>query len=85
MLENTEGAIKKGQSRETGYIGYTRRRNTKQKHNTIYAWHHYTQTKTDSVNKTWSNWVLEVDDSSIPANRYDYSLCSNIQQNSKMW
>jgi hypothetical protein len=31
-LENTEGAIKTGQSRETGNIGYTRRRQTKQKH-----------------------------------------------------
>jgi len=28
MLENTEGAIKNGQSRETGNIGYTRRRKT---------------------------------------------------------
>ena len=26
MLKNTEGAVKKGQSRETGNIGYTRRR-----------------------------------------------------------
>jgi hypothetical protein len=34
-LENTEGAIKNGQSRETGNIGYTRRRKTKQKHNAI--------------------------------------------------
>jgi hypothetical protein len=31
MLENTEGAIKNGQSRETGIIGYTRGRQTKQK------------------------------------------------------
>jgi hypothetical protein len=31
MLENTKGAIKKGQSRETGNIGYTRRRKTQQK------------------------------------------------------
>ena len=30
MLENTEGAIKNGQSRETGNIVYTRRRQTKQ-------------------------------------------------------
>jgi hypothetical protein len=29
MLENTEGAIKKGQSRETGNIGYTRYRTNK--------------------------------------------------------
>jgi hypothetical protein len=32
-LENTEGAITNGQSRETGNIGYTRQVN--QKHNTI--------------------------------------------------
>ena len=31
MLENTEVLIKYGQSRETGDIGYTRRRQTKQK------------------------------------------------------
>ena len=40
MLENTEGAIKNGQSRETGNIGYTRRRKTKEKHNTICVRHH---------------------------------------------
>jgi len=28
-LENTEGAIKNGKSRETGNVGYTRRRKTK--------------------------------------------------------
>jgi hypothetical protein len=38
MLENTEGAIKKGKSRETGNIGHTRRRKTKQKHNIIIYW-----------------------------------------------
>jgi hypothetical protein len=31
-LENTERIIKNEQSRETGNIGYTRRRKTKQKH-----------------------------------------------------
>ena len=31
MLENTEGVIKKGKSRETGHIGCTRRRQTKKK------------------------------------------------------
>ena len=41
MLENTEGAIKNGQSRETDNIGHTRQ--TKQKHNTICAGHHYMQ------------------------------------------
>jgi hypothetical protein len=35
MLENIEGAIKNGRSRETGNTGYTRQRKTKQKHNTI--------------------------------------------------
>ena len=49
MLENTEVTIHKGQSRETGN---TRRRKTKQKHNTICVGHHYTQTNTNNVNKT---------------------------------
>jgi len=43
MFEITEGAIKKGQSRETDNIGYTRRRKTKQKHNTICVRHNYMQ------------------------------------------
>jgi hypothetical protein len=43
--------IKKGQSRETGNIGYIRRRKTKQKLNTIYVGHHYTQTNTNNTNK----------------------------------
>ena len=34
-VENTEGAVKSGQSRETGNIGYIKRKKTKQKHNTI--------------------------------------------------
>jgi hypothetical protein len=34
MLENTEDAIKNGQSRETGNPGYTRRRKTKHNKNT---------------------------------------------------
>ena len=33
MLENTERAIKNEKFRETGNIGYTRRRQTEQKHN----------------------------------------------------
>ena len=49
MLENTEGAIKKnGQSRETGNIGYTRWRKTKQRQT------QYTQTNINNVNKTWA-------------------------------
>jgi len=51
MLENTEGTIKNGQSREYGNIGYTRPRKTKQKHNTICIGHHFTQTNTYNVNK----------------------------------
>ena len=54
MLENTEGAITNGQSRETGNIGYTRRRKTKQKHSTICVGHHYARTNTNNVNKTWA-------------------------------
>jgi hypothetical protein len=54
MLENTEETIKNGQSRETDNIGYTWRRQTKQKHNTICAGHRYTQTNTNNVNKTWA-------------------------------
>jgi len=38
---STEGAIKNGKSRETGNIGYTRRRQTNQKHNTIYVGQNY--------------------------------------------
>jgi len=51
-FDNTEGAIKSGQSRETDNIGYTRRRKTKQKHNTICVGHHYAQTNTNDVSKT---------------------------------
>jgi hypothetical protein len=40
--EITEGAVKNGQSREIGNIGYTRRRITKQKDTTICVGHHYT-------------------------------------------
>ena len=54
MLEKTEVSIKNWQSRETGIIGYTRRSQTKHKHNTICVWHRYPQTKTNNVNKTWS-------------------------------
>jgi hypothetical protein len=37
---------------EAGNIGYTRQRQTKQKHNTICVGHTYTQTNTNNVNKT---------------------------------
>ena len=44
--------IPKGQSRETGSIGYIRRRNTKQKHNTICVGHRYMQVNKNNINKT---------------------------------
>jgi hypothetical protein len=52
-VRETDGVIQDGQSRETGNIGYTRRRQSKQKkHNTTYVEHNYAQTNTNNVNKT---------------------------------
>ena len=45
VIENTEGAIKNGQSRED---------KTNQKQNTIRVGHHYTQTNTNNVIKAWA-------------------------------
>jgi hypothetical protein len=42
MIENIEGSLKNGQSRETGNIRYTRQRKTKEEHNIICVGHHYT-------------------------------------------
>ena len=52
LIEYIERAFKNGQSRETGNIGYTRRRQTKQKHKTICVGHHHMQTNTNNINKT---------------------------------
>ena len=71
-LENTEGAIKKGQSRETGKIGYTRRRKLKQKRNTIYVGHRYTQT---NANKT-CDLLLTAGDKDEPGIVF---MCKNIR------
>ena len=49
LLENTEGVLKNGKSRETVN---TRRRKTKQKYKTICVGHHSVQTNTINVNKT---------------------------------
>ena len=38
MLENAEGAIKKGQSRETDNIGYTRRRQNATQYDVSKTW-----------------------------------------------
>ena len=48
------GQSKNGQSRDTGNMGYTRRRKTKQKHNAICVENHYAQKYTNKVNKTWA-------------------------------
>jgi hypothetical protein len=53
-LEKNEGAIRNAQTRETGNIGHTRRRKTKQKHNTMCVGHHYAHANTNNVNRTWS-------------------------------
>jgi hypothetical protein len=53
MLENTEGAIKKVQSRETA----NKMKENKEKHNTICVEHHYAKEKkknTNNVNKTYT-------------------------------
>ena len=47
--------MKHEQSKETGNIGYTRRRQTKQTHNTICVGHHYAQANTNGVIKTWAH------------------------------
>ena len=44
--------INNGQSRETSNTRYTRRRQTKQTHNTICVGHHYRQLNTNNVSKT---------------------------------
>ena len=56
MLENTEGAIKNGQSRETANIEYTRRSQTKQKRNTICVGHQW-PLYTNNVNKTCALFI----------------------------
>ena len=56
--ENTERAMKSCHPRETGNIGYTRRRQTKHKHNIICVGHHYAQTNKNNVNKKYKQ--LEV-------------------------
>jgi hypothetical protein len=53
MHEINVGAIRKGKPRETSNIEHTRRRQTKQKHNTICVGHYYTHTNTNNENKTW--------------------------------
>jgi hypothetical protein len=51
-LENTEEAIKNGQSRETVNVGYTRRRQTQQKQNMLLDTTMHTKNPTNNGNKT---------------------------------
>ena len=53
---NKRQGIPKGQTKidkpkKPDNIGYTRRRKTKQEHNTICVGHHYAQTNTNNINK----------------------------------
>ena len=50
MLENIEGAIKRGHFRETDNIDEEKQNKLKTQYNM--CWHHYTQTNTNKVNKT---------------------------------
>jgi alpha-ketoglutarate-dependent taurine dioxygenase len=51
VRENRRGD-QNGQSRETGNLGYTRRRKTMQKHNAICFGHPYSQANINNVKKT---------------------------------
>ena len=72
-LENTEGATKREQSRETANIGYTRRRKTKKKLIIICAGHHYTETNTNNVNKTCALLLK------VKTNRTSFSYVQNCK------
>ena len=52
MLENSEGAIKNGQSRETGNIGYTRHRTNKTKTQHVWQTHSQEQRINSKANKS---------------------------------
>jgi hypothetical protein len=59
------GQTKQKQSRETGNIGYTRRRQTKQKQsresgNIVYTRHRTNKTKT--IQRNWQHWVHKTQD-----------------------
>ena len=54
MLGNTERTMKNRQSRETGNIVYTRRRQEKQIPNTTCVGHNHSQASTNNVSKTFA-------------------------------
>ena len=54
MLEKTDGVMKNGPSRETDNKEHIRRRQTKQKYNTIYVRHHL------YINNDWLiDWLID--------------------------
>jgi hypothetical protein len=57
VIEYGRGNVN-GQSRETGKIWYTRRRQTIHRHNTTCVGHHYPQTNTNNENKTWPSYNI---------------------------
>ena len=63
-------------SRETGNIGYTRRRKIKPKHNTICVGHHYAQTNTNSVNKTYT--LLQTTGGEDETNRHEQTIVNGL-------
>ena len=52
IKQTSSSSIQNGQSKETGNTRYNMM-DKKLKHNTICIGHHYTQTNTNNVNKTW--------------------------------
>jgi hypothetical protein len=59
MKKNTEklatyGTQDEEKHRETGNIWVHKTKKTKQRHNIICVGHHYAQTNTNNVNKTWA-------------------------------
>ena len=61
--------------------GYTRRAKTKQKQNAICVGHHYTETNTNNVNKTWS--LLQTNTNNV--NKTWYLLQTNTNNVNKTW
>ena len=59
-LQNTDEVIKNGHSIETGSIGYTSRRQTKQKHSATCVGHHYLKTNTTHIRRELFYKQLEV-------------------------
>ena len=77
---NTRKRLPKGQSKMDN-PGYTRRAKTKQKQNAICVGHHYTETNTNNVNKTWS--LLQTNTNNV--NKTWSLLQTNTNNVNKTW